>query len=52
MLEMYPMQKGDVKTTYADTSALEKQLHYSPSTSLKKGISQFIEWYKTYQNCP
>jgi UDP-glucuronate 4-epimerase len=46
VLEMYPMQQGDVKVTYADTSALEQHFHYCPSTSLKEGISRFIQWYQ------
>jgi UDP-glucuronate 4-epimerase len=46
ILKPYPMQKGDVKTTYADTSALQKSCRYSPSTTLKDGITQFIDWYK------
>jgi UDP-glucuronate 4-epimerase len=46
VLEMYPMQKGDVKVTYADTAALYKKVLYKPSTTLKEGIRRFIEWYK------
>jgi UDP-glucuronate 4-epimerase len=46
ILEMYPMQKGDVKVTYADTAALRECVDYSPSTTLKEGITQFIRWYK------
>jgi UDP-glucuronate 4-epimerase len=49
-LEMYPMQQGDVKVTYADTSALQKSCRYAPSTKLKDGIAQFIHWYKQYYN--
>lgn len=43
---MLPMQKGDVYHTFADTSKLEENYGYKPSTSLEKGISRFIEWYK------
>jgi UDP-glucuronate 4-epimerase len=46
ILKMYPMQKGDVCKTYADTSELRKRFDYLPSTSLEKGIEQFIYWYK------
>jgi UDP-glucuronate 4-epimerase len=38
VLEMYPMQQGDVKTTYADTSELEKAVGYKPETELKAGL--------------
>ncbi|MFR9165482.1 MAG: GDP-mannose 4,6-dehydratase [Dysgonomonas sp.] len=49
-LEMKPMQPGDVKITYADTAKLEKIIDYKPQTALENGISQFIEWYKSYYN--
>jgi UDP-glucuronate 4-epimerase len=49
ILEMHPMQKGDVKVTYADTTELEKRTGYYPSTSLRIGINQFICWYKKYR---
>lgn len=45
VLEMYPMQKGDVKVTYADTAQLENIIGYKPQTSLKTGIERFIKWY-------
>jgi UDP-glucuronate 4-epimerase len=48
VLEMYPMQKGDVKITYADTSELGKQFDYQPSIPLKKGITKFIDWYRQH----
>jgi UDP-glucuronate 4-epimerase len=46
ILEMYPMQQGDVKTTYADTTALEKAVGYKPKTDLKEGLRKFAEWWK------
>jgi len=48
ILEMYPMQPGDVNTTYADTSDLECAVGYKPTTNLKKGLERFAEWYKKY----
>ena len=45
---MMPMQKGDVYTTYADTTKLEKDLGYKAQTELKAGISNFVEWYNSY----
>ena len=44
-MKLVPMQKGDVPITYADTSALEKDFGYKPSTSLREGLRQFAEWY-------
>ncbi len=43
-----PMQMGDVKSTYADTSNIEKWIDFKPKTELKYGINKFISWYKEY----
>ncbi|MDA3852639.1 MAG: NAD-dependent epimerase [Bacteroidales bacterium] len=48
--EMYPMQAGDVKQTYADVSALKQSCGYSPKTSLKEGIGELVKWYKAYNS--
>ena len=42
------MQAGDVPVTYADTSALEADFGYKPSTNLREGIRAFAEWYAQY----
>jgi UDP-glucuronate 4-epimerase len=42
------MQKGDVYTTYADTTKLKSFAGYKPSVDLKEGIRNFIKWYKDY----
>ncbi len=46
--EMLPMQAGDVKRTWADVTNLENDFNYTPKTSIKMGIKNFIEWYKSY----
>ena len=46
--EMKPMQKGDVKATYADTQALFAWVGYQPKTPLKEGVEKFAAWYQTY----
>lgn len=46
--ELVPMQPGDVPVTYADTSALEKDFGFKPSTSLRDGLRKFAEWYKAF----
>lgn len=46
--ELVPMQPGDVPVTYADTSALEKDFGFKPSTSLREGLRKFAEWYKAF----
>ena len=44
-MKLVVMQKGDVPITYADTSDLEKDFGYKPSTSLRDGLRKFAEWY-------
>jgi nucleoside-diphosphate-sugar epimerase len=46
--ELVPMQPGDVPVTYADTSALERDYGFKPSTSLREGLRKFAEWYKDF----
>lgn len=46
--ELVAMQPGDVPVTYADTSALEKDFGYKPATSLRDGLRNFAEWYKSF----
>lgn len=46
--ELVPMQPGDVPITYADTTPLERNFGFKPSTSLKEGLRKFAEWYKEY----
>lgn len=46
--ELIPMQPGDVSVTYADTSALERDFEYKPSTSLRDGLRKFAEWYREF----
>ena len=49
--KLVPMQPGDVPVTYADTSALERDFGFKPSTSLREGLRKFAEWYHSfYQN--
>lgn len=45
-----PMQQGDVLKTYADTSKLERECGYRPSTTLHEGIGRFIDWFKSDKN--
>lgn len=47
-MELVPMQPGDVPVTYADTSALERDFGFKPSTSLRDGLRKFARWYKEY----
>lgn len=46
--ELVPMQPGDVQVTYADTTPLEKDYGFKPSTDLRTGLRKFAEWYKEF----
>lgn len=46
--ELVPMQPGDVSVTYADTTPLEKDYGFKPSTDLRTGLRKFAEWYKGF----
>lgn len=46
--ELVPMQAGDVATTFADTSALERDFGFKPSTTLREGLRNFAKWYKGF----
>lgn len=46
--ELVPMQPGDVPVTYADTTALEEDFGFRPSTSLREGLRKFAGWYREF----
>ena len=48
--KLVPMQPGDVPTTYADASALERDFGFVPKITLREGLRKFAEWYKSYYN--
>ncbi len=48
VLNMLPMQPGDVTSTFADISELNKAIGYLPSTNLQEGVSAFVRWFKEY----
>ena len=47
-INFLPLQPGDVPDTYANVDNLKKKFNYKPSTSVIKGISNFVKWYKDY----
>ena len=49
--QLVPMQAGDVPITYADTSSLERDFNFKPSTSLRDGLRNFAKWYKEFYKC-
>jgi UDP-glucuronate 4-epimerase len=42
------MQPGDVVETYADISAIERDLGFRPTTAIEEGVPRFVDWYKSY----
>ena len=46
--KLVPMQPGDVPVTYADTTALEEDFGFRPSTSLREGLRKFAGWYREF----
>lgn len=46
--QLVPMQPGDVPTTYADTTALERDMGFKPQITLREGLRKFAEWYKEF----
>ncbi|OGX44375.1 MAG: protein CapI [Omnitrophica WOR_2 bacterium RIFCSPLOWO2_12_FULL_51_8] len=47
---LLPMQAGDVVTTFAETSKLRDEFGFTPSTSLQKGVGEFVKWYINYHD--
>jgi UDP-glucuronate 4-epimerase len=48
VVELLPMQPGDVQATVADVSSLQEATGFRPDTSVETGIAKFIDWYKDY----
>jgi UDP-glucuronate 4-epimerase len=48
VIELAPMQPGDVEETYADISAIQSDLGFAPATSIATGIPIFVDWYRNY----
>jgi UDP-glucuronate 4-epimerase len=48
MIDPQPMQIGDVKETFADISAIERDLGFEPATTIDEGIPRFVSWYRDY----
>ena len=45
---LLPMQDGDVRDTFADISAIERDLGYAPTTTIDVGVPAFVDWYRSY----
>jgi UDP-glucuronate 4-epimerase len=49
-LDFQPMQPGDVKDTFADISAIQRDHGFEPSTTIDAGIPRFVDWFKQYHH--
>ena len=47
-IEFLPMQPGDVHKTYADITAINRDLGYAPTTSIEQGVPSFVQWFRAY----
>jgi UDP-glucuronate 4-epimerase len=52
VLELLPMQPGDVRATTADVSDLEQAVGFRPITSVEEGVAKFVAWYRDYYRVP
>ncbi len=48
LIELAPMQPGDVRDTFADISAIQRDLGFQPTTSIDEGVPRFVDWYRDY----
>jgi UDP-glucuronate 4-epimerase len=48
VIDFQPMQPGDVKETYADIAAIQRDLGYAPTTPIDVGVPKFVQWYREY----
>jgi UDP-glucuronate 4-epimerase len=48
IIDLHPMQAGDVRETYADISAISTDLGYAPTTCISEGVPKFVDWFKSY----
>jgi UDP-glucuronate 4-epimerase len=46
--ELLPMQPGDVRDTYADSTRLARAVNWRPATQISKGVARFVDWYRGY----
>jgi len=48
LLDPMPMQMGDVRETFADISAIERDHGFRPTTTIDEGVPQFVSWYRKF----
>jgi UDP-glucuronate 4-epimerase len=48
LIDPKPMQPGDVRDTFADISAIERDHGFRPTTTIDEGVPRFVQWYREY----
>jgi hypothetical protein len=48
ILELLPLQAGDIPDSFADVTELSRQVGYKPTTPVQVGVARFVDWYKQY----
>jgi UDP-glucuronate 4-epimerase len=48
LMNLLPMQPGDVEATYADVKDLEEDIGFRPATQIEEGVARFVKWYREY----
>jgi UDP-glucuronate 4-epimerase len=51
IVNMLPMQPGDVPATFADVKDLKAEIGFEPKTPIEEGIKRFVTWYREYYGC-
>jgi UDP-glucuronate 4-epimerase len=49
-IDLQPLQPGDVVETFADLTAIERDLSFRPTTSIEEGVPRFVDWFKSYHS--
>lgn len=51
ILDMLPLQPGDVTQTWADTTSIQHDIGFRPRTDIRTGVAQFVNWYRNFYHC-
>jgi len=48
IIELLPLQAGDIPDSFADVTEISRQAGYKPTTPVQAGVARFVDWYKRY----
>ena len=51
VLDLLPLQPGDVIQTWADTASIQRDIGFCPRTDIQSGVSSFVKWYREFYGC-